>query len=100
MALLCWLLSGFFVLIVLRHSRVSHAGTVWTPQNVKLGIFDHTVAVQWRNVQKRAMHKQCCCFANLNLSLFAFLVEVAVVYAAQARINDDGDGDFNTENVT
>ena len=26
MALLCWLLSGFFVLIVLRHSRVSHAG--------------------------------------------------------------------------
>ena len=72
-ALLCWLLSGFFVLIVLRHSRVSHAGflhRVWAPQNVKLGIFDHTVAMQWRNVQKSAMHKQSCCFANLNLSLF------------------------------
>ena len=42
------------------------------------------------------MHRQSCCFANL----FAFLVEVAVVYVAQAHINDDGDGDFNTENVT
>ena len=73
MALLCWLLSGFFVLIVLRHSRVSHAGflhRIWAPQNVKLGIFDHTVAMQWRNVQKSAMQKQSCCFANLNLSLF------------------------------
>ena len=60
MALLCWLLSGFFELIVLRHSRVSHAGflhRVWAPQHVKLGIFDHTVAMQWRNVQKSAMHK-------------------------------------------
>ena len=68
MARLFWLLSGFFVLIVLRHSRVSHAGflhRVWAPQNVKLGIFDHTVAMQWRNVQKSAMHKQSCCFANL-----------------------------------
>ena len=44
--------------------------TVWAPKNVKLGIFGHTVAVQWRNVQKSAMHKQCRCFANLNLSLF------------------------------
>ena len=43
----------------------------------------HVVVVQrrLRNVQKRAMHVQSCCFVNLNLLLFAFLVAVAVVVA-------------------
>ena len=31
-----------------------------------------------RNVQKSVMHLQSCCFTNLNLLLFAFLVAVAV----------------------
>ena len=41
----------------------------------------HIVIVQWRqrNVQKRVMHVQSRCFANLNLLLFTVLVAVAVV---------------------
>jgi len=40
----------------------------------------HTVVQQrqW-NVQKIVMHLQSCCFANLNLLIFAVLVAVAVV---------------------
>ena len=34
-----------------------------------------------RNVQKSVMHVQSCCFANLNLVLFAVLLDVAVVVA-------------------
>ena len=34
-----------------------------------------------RNVQKNLIHVQSCCFANLNLLLFAVLVAVAVVVA-------------------
>ena len=34
-----------------------------------------------RNVQKSVMHVQSCCFANLNLVLFAALLDVAVVVA-------------------
>ena len=43
----------------------------------------HVVAVQWRqrNVQKSVMHVQSCCFASLNLLLFAVLFAVAVVVA-------------------
>ena len=44
----------------------------------------HVVVVQWqqRNVPKSVMHVQGFCFANLNLLLFAVLVEVVVVVAS------------------
>ena len=43
----------------------------------------HVVVVQWRprSVQKCVMHVQSCCFANLNLLLFAVLVAVPVAVA-------------------
>ena len=43
----------------------------------------HALDVQrWqRNVQKSVMHVQNCCFANLNLLLFAVFVAVAVAVA-------------------
>ena len=43
----------------------------------------HVVVVQrkWRNVQKSVMHVQSCCFAYLNLLLFAVLAAVAVFVA-------------------
>ena len=41
----------------------------------------HVVVVQrrQRNVLKRVMQEQSCCFSNLNLLLFPVLVAVAVV---------------------
>ena len=33
---------------------------------------------QQRNVQKRMMHMQSCCFANLKLLFFAILIAIAV----------------------
>ena len=43
----------------------------------------HVVVVQLRlrNVQKSVIQVQSCCYVNLNLLLFAFLVLVAVVVA-------------------
>ena len=43
----------------------------------------HVVVVQrrLRNVQKSVMHVQSCCYVNLNLLLFVFLVVVTVVVA-------------------
>ena len=43
----------------------------------------HVEVMQWlqRSVQKSVMHVQSCCFADLNLLLFVFLVDVAVVVA-------------------
>ena len=43
----------------------------------------HVVVVQQllRNVQKSVMHVQSCCFADINLLLFAVVVAVAVVFA-------------------
>ena len=43
----------------------------------------HVVVVQrrLRNVQKCVMHVQRCCFADINVLLFAVLVAVAVVDA-------------------
>ena len=43
----------------------------------------HVAVVQrrLRNVQKIAMHLQSCCFAYINLLLFAVLVVVALVIA-------------------
>ena len=40
----------------------------------------HVVVVQWRqrNVQKRVMHVQSCCFAYINLLLFCVLLDVAL----------------------
>ena len=43
----------------------------------------HVVVVQrrQRNVQKKVMHVQSCCFANQTCCFFAVLVAVAVVVA-------------------
>ena len=43
----------------------------------------HVIVFQLRqrNVQKRVMHVQSCCFANQTYCFFAFLVVVAVVVA-------------------
>ena len=34
-----------------------------------------------RNVQKRVIHVQSCCFTNINLLFFAILVDIAIVVA-------------------
>ena len=50
------------------------------------------VVVKWwqRNVQKSMMHMQSCCFANLNLLLFAVFVDVAVAMSPPVGSNRKG----------
>ena len=40
----------------------------------------HVAVVQprLRNVQKRVMHVQSCCFTNINYCFFAFLIAVSI----------------------
>ena len=54
------------------------------PSSTKREIRQFHVAVvqrRQRNVQKKVMHAQSCCFANLNPLLFCVLVAVAVFVA-------------------
>ena len=50
------------------------------------------VVVKWwqRNVQKSMIHVQSCCFAILNLLLFAVFVDVAVAMSPRVGSNHKG----------
>ena len=84
--LICQMLAKF--------SGVKSERTVFTLRKRKRNCVVSTYFIKWtreirkfhvvvvlrrlRNVQKSAMQVQSCCFANLNLLLFAVLVAVAV----------------------
>ena len=76
----------------LERSRYYHVAIVailldrnepWSAAILSISVLaSHTVVQQReRNVQKIVLHVQSCCFANLNLLIFAVLVAVAVAVA-------------------